>query len=94
MAVPIRGIHDFWRHAGGTPVQQIVVYSGTDFFQSGLDATPASLSQSVTENSIVSFEEFDDFLIISMDTTDGPFSYNGSSVSALGGSPPEFAYSA
>jgi hypothetical protein len=92
----IRGMFDFWRHGtAGTPTQQRVVYSGTTIQADAADGTFASIKTGLTDNAVPCFTEFSDDLIMSSDsTTDVPLTYDQTSVTNLGGTPPPFAFSA
>lgn len=91
----IRGIFDFWRHgAVGTPTQKRVVYSGTTIQADAADGTFASIKTGLTDNAVPCFTEFNDALIMSSDSvTDVPLTYDQTSVTNLGGTPPPFAFS-
>ncbi len=90
------GCYDFWRQGtGGSPTQRRVIHVGTTIKNDAADGVFADLFTGMEAGKIPSYSTFDDFLIISSDSTiDVPKSWDGSTAQNLGGSPPRFAFSA
>jgi hypothetical protein len=91
----IRGLFDFWRMGTSfAPSQQRVVYTGTLIQADAADGTFASIKTGLEDDKTPCFTTFNDVLIMSSDSTvDVPLSYDGTTVSNLGGTPPAFAFS-
>lgn len=91
----IRGLYDFWRQ-GTTyaPVQKRVAYAGTKILADAADGTFVAIKTGLENDKVPCFTTFNDKLILSSDSTvDVPMTYDGTTVSALGGTPPQFSFS-
>jgi len=91
----IRGLFDFWRQGTvASPVQKRVIYSGTAIYADAADGTFASIKTGLEDDKVPCFTVFNDNLIMSSDSTvDVPLTYDGTSVTNLGGTPPQFSFS-
>lgn len=91
----IRGLCDFWRQGtSGTPSQRRVLYSGTAIYADNADGTFSSIKTGLEDDKVPCFTVFNDKLIMSSDSiTDPPMTYDGTTVTNLGGSPPQFSFS-
>lgn len=91
----IRGLFDFWRMGTSfAPAQKRVVYSGTAIYADAADGTFSSIKTGLEDDKTPCFTVFNDKLIMSSDSTvDVPLTYDGTTVSNLGGTPPAFAFS-
>jgi hypothetical protein len=92
----IIGLYDFWKGAGGTASQKLVIHVGTDIMAADIDGEFASIAAAAFVNdSVPSYETFDDMLIIASDnTTDAPQKWTqAGNTSALHASAPNFSFS-
>ena len=91
----IRGLFDYWAQGStGVPTQQRVVYAGTKILADAANGTFSSIKTGLEDNKVPSFSVFNDELIMASDSTvDVPIKYDGTTVSNLGGSAPNFAFS-
>lgn len=91
----IRGLFDYWRQGTlGTPSQKRVVYAGTKILADAANGTFTSIKTGLADNAVPCFTVFNDDLIMSSDNTaDVPVTYDQSTVTNLGGSAPQFAFS-
>lgn len=91
----IRGLFDFWRQGTAfSPVQKRVIYSGTAIYADAADGTFASIQTGLVDDKVPCFTVFNDNLILSNDSAvDVPMTYDGTSVTNLGGTPPLFSFS-
>jgi hypothetical protein len=89
----VRGLVDYWKQgSGGNPSQKLVIHAGTNIEAADLDGDfSTELKTDVVDDSVPSYETFDDLLIISSNQ-DVPYSWDGSTFQALGGSPESFAF--
>lgn len=92
----IMGLTDFWRMGtGGTSTQRRVLHAGTVVMADNADGVFANIGTGFEEDKVPSYTTFNDKLIIASNSTvDVPQSYDGSTMSALAGSPPNFSFSA
>lgn len=92
----IMGLFDFWRMGtGGTGTNQRVLHAGTVIMADAADGTFANIATGKTDNATPCYTTFRDKLIISSSAAaDTPLSYDGTTASGLGGTPPAFAFSA
>jgi len=91
------GLYDFWRGTGGgSGAQKLVANYSTIIGVANLDATSfTDTVTGLTDGQAMSYETFDDLLIISSyHSTEGPWSYDQTTMGALAGTPPEFSFSA
>lgn len=91
----IRGLFDYWRlGTANTPEQRRLVYSGTTISKDTGNGTFAGLTGGLEDNKVPSFTVFNDAVIMATDSViDTPRTYNGTTIAALGGSAPNFAFS-
>ena len=91
----IRGLFDYWRQGtGGTPAQQRVVYAGTKILADAADGVFVAIKTGLEDDKVPCFTVFMDSLILSSDSVvDVPMTYDGTTVSNLGGTPPQFSFS-
>lgn len=91
----IMGLFDFWRMGtGGSGTQKRVLHAGTIIAADAADGTFVNIGTGFVDNAVPCYTTFNDKLIISSDSTvDAPQSYDGTTLSALGGTPPTFAFS-
>ena len=92
----IMGLSDFWRMGtGGSGTQRRVVHVGTKVKADAADGSFSDIGTGFEEDKVPCYTTFNDKLIISSDSTvDVPQSYDGTTMAALAGSPPNFAFSA
>ena len=91
----IRGLIDYWRQ-GTTyaPTQKRVVHAGTKILADAADGTFVSIKTGLEDNKVPCYTVFNDALIMSSDSTiDVPLTYDQTTVTNLGGSAPQFAFS-
>lgn len=89
----VAGIFDYWRStASGTPTQQRVCISGTQFYtESG--GTLTSQATGLPADVRWAFEVMNDALVIAdSDATSVPRQWNQTTFANLGGSPPNFSF--
>ena len=91
----IMGLFDFWRMGtAGAGTQKRVVHVSTVIMADAADGTFVNIGTGFTDNAVPSYTTFNDVLVISSDSTvDVPQSYDGTTMSALGGTPPTFSFS-
>lgn len=91
----VRGLVDYWKQgASGSPSQKRVIHAGTKILKEDLDGVFDDLFTGLEDDTVPSYEIFDDILIISSDSnTDVPKSWDQSTAQNLAGSPPNFAFS-
>lgn len=91
----IRGLVDFWRQGtSGKGVQKRVIHAGTQIFKDDADGTFDSIDTGLEDDTIPSYEIFDDVLIITSDSTvDIPQKWDQTTLSTLGTNTPNFAFS-
>jgi hypothetical protein len=91
----IRGLFDYWRQGTtSAPLQRRVVFAGTKILADNADGTFAAIKTGLEDNKVPCFTVFEDNLILSTDSTvDVPMTYDGTTVTNLGGSAPNFAFS-
>lgn len=91
----IRGLFDFWRQGTtSAPAQKRVVFASTKILADNADGTFASIKTGLEDNKVPSFSVFNDKLVMATDSTvDVPMTYDGTTVTNLGGTPPKFAFS-
>ena len=90
----IMGLFDFWRMGtAGSGTQQRVIHAGTIIAKDDADGTFDTIGTGFTDNAVPSYTTFNDVLVISSDSTvDVPQSFDGTTMSALGGTPPNFSF--
>lgn len=90
----VRGIYDFWIQGGsGSPSQKRVIHAGTKVLADASDGVFAEIATVTSDSAVPSYCTFNDELIISDDSNSAPKKWTGTgSASALGGSPPNFAF--
>lgn len=91
----IMGLADFWRMGtAGSGTQRRVVHVSTVIMADAADGTFANIGTGFEDNKVPSYTTFNDVLVIASDSTvDVPQSYDGTTMSALGGTPPNFSFS-
>lgn len=90
---PIRGMVDYWRlGSAGTPTQRRVIHVGTKVKRDVGDGTFTDIITGASSTSVPSYANFGDYLIIMDDAGSTPQKYDGTTVSAVGHSPPPFAF--
>lgn len=94
--VTIMAMFDFWKSGtGGTSTQKRMCYAGTKLYKEDLDGTWDVLTTGLEANKPACFTQYNDLAIwASTSTTDVPQKWNqtDATTSALGGSPPNFAF--
>ena len=92
----IMGLFDFWRMGtGGTATNQRIAHAGTVIVADAANGTFSNIATGKVDNATPCYTTFRDVLIISSSAAaDTPLSYDGTTASALGGTPPAFAFSA
>jgi hypothetical protein len=89
----IKGIFDYWDiGTAGAPSQHRVIYVGTTIKNDDADGSFSNLFTGLQPGGVPSFCILEDLLVISLDTSDTPKSWDGSTAQALAGSPPNFAF--
>jgi len=92
----IIGLSDYWKGAGGSASQKIVMNAGTAIYAANLDGNFSDISTAVTgaltDDSVCSYNTFDDWLIIGS-VSNVPMKYNQTALSVLHASAPNFAFS-
>lgn len=90
----IRGVYDFWIQGGtGSPSQKRIVHVGTKIKADAGDGNFSDIATVSSDSAVPSYCTFNDELIISDDANSAPKKWTGTgSASALGGSPPNFAF--
>ena len=89
----VRGCYDYWiQGTSGSPTQKRVVHVGTKIKADAADGVFADIATGVSATAVPSYATFNDELIISDDANSAPKLYDGTTCSALGGSPPNFAF--
>lgn len=90
----VRGCYDFWiQGSAGTPTQKRVVYVGTKIKADAADGSFSDIATGRTDTAVPSFATFNDELILTDDANTAPMKWTGTgSASALGGTPPNFAF--
>ena len=89
----VRGCYDYWiQGAIGAPTQQRIIHVGTKIKADAADGVFADIATGVSSTAVPSYSTFNDELIISDDANSAPKVYDGTTCSALGGSPPNFAF--
>jgi hypothetical protein len=90
----IRGCYDYWiQGAIGAPTQKRVIHVGTKIKADAADGNFSDIATGVSSSGVPSYATFNDTLIISDDQNTAPKKWTGTgSASALGGSPPNFAF--
>ena len=91
----ISGICDFWRQGtGGAPARRHILHADTRILGDADDFVFTNLATGLTSNAVPCYTTFDDFLILSSDSTvDVPRSYDQTTFQNLAGSPPRFSFS-
>lgn len=90
----IHGCFDAWFHgASGTPFQRRVLNSTTKILNDNADGTFVDLFTGLVSGAVPSYSMLEDLLIIGLDSSDVPKSWDGTTAQALAGSPPNFAFS-
>ena len=88
----IHGCFDVWFHgAAGTPTQHRILNSTTKILKDDADGTFTDLFTGLVSGAVPSYAMFEDLLIIGLDSTDTPKSWDGTTAQALAGSPPAFS---
>ena len=92
----VKGLFDYWKQgAGGSPVQKIVCHAATGCYAGSLDGAMTELSNgaagTLVSGSVISYETFDDLLIIASDG-DVPKSWDQTTFQTLAGSPENFSF--
>jgi hypothetical protein len=90
----IRGCYDYWiQGVAGTPTQKRVVHVGTKIKADAADGVFADIATGLSSSAVPSYATFNDTLIITDDGNTAPLKWLGTgSASALGGTPPNFAF--
>ena len=90
----IRGCFDYWiQGTAGAPSQKRVIHVNTKIKADAADGVFADIATGVSDSAVPSYATFNDELIISDDANSAPKKWTGTgSTSALGGSPPNFAF--
>lgn len=89
----ITGVFDFWKTSGATATQKRVIHVGTVIKADNADGSFSDIKTGLESGKVPSYCQFDDKLIISStSTSDVPFIYDQTTLSNLGGSPPNFAF--
>lgn len=92
----VMGAIEYWRMGtAGTPAQYRVCHVGTKIYATS-DATwvMSEIGSGFTSGAVPNYTLFDDLLIMANDSgTDAPQSWDGTTLQALAGSPPTFAFS-
>lgn len=91
----ITGCYDFWRQGtNGVPTRRRVIHADTRILGDNSDFVFSNLATGLTSGAVPSYSTFDDFLILSSDsTTDVPRSWDQTTFQNLAGSPPRFSFS-
>ena len=88
----VNGIFDYWRSGiAGTPVQQRVIYSGTQVYTES-SGTLTSIATGLTASLRPWFEVMNDLLVIAFSGNTAPRSWDQTTFQNLAGSPPNFAF--
>lgn len=92
----IRGLWDLWfQGTSGSPTQRRVVYAGTKILADNADGTFVAIKTGLEDDKVPCVTMFQDSAILSSDSnTDTPWTWDGTTFAALGGSAPNFAFSA
>lgn len=91
----IRGLFDYWRQGtSASPTQKRVAYASTKILADAADGTFVAIKTGLEDEKVPCFTVFNDNLIMSSDSTvDVPMTYDQTTVTTLGGSPPNFSFS-
>lgn len=89
----IRGLFDFWlTGTAGSPIQHRIVHVGAKIKKDDADGSFSDIFTGLQTNSVPNYSVFDDLLIIAMDGSDVPKSWDGTIAQNLAGTPPNFAF--
>jgi len=91
----IRGMFEYVRSGtSGSPTRRRVVHAGTKVLSDGNDGNFTDLITGLENDTVPNYTVFTDVLIIASDSTvDVPRKWDQTTVSLLGGSPPNFSFS-
>ena len=90
----IMGLYDFWLFGtGGAGTNKRVVHVSTVIMADAADGTFANIATGMTDNAVPCYTLFQGALIMSNSAGDAPQTYDQSSCTALGGTPPAFQFS-
>lgn len=91
----IRGLFDYWRQGtAGSPTQRRVVYASTKILADAADGTFSSIKTGLVDGRVPCFTVFNDNLVMSSDSgTDVPMTYDGTTVTTLDATGPNFSFS-
>lgn len=91
-----RGLFDLWRTSGSVKVQSTLVVTGGKVYADSGDGIYADKTGAfvIASTDNVYMDAFSGLLIIGFDVNPGtgPLKYNGTTLAALGGTPPNFKY--
>jgi hypothetical protein len=88
----IHGCYDAWFHgAVGTPAQHRILNHTTVIMKDDGDGTFSNLFTGLVSGAVPSYAMIEDLLVIGLDSTDTPKSWDGTTAQALAGSPPNFS---
>lgn len=90
----IRYLFEYVRQGSlGSPTRKKVVLAGTKWLNDANDGTFASFITGLANDSIGCINVFEDVAILSTDANEAPRKWDQTTAAALGGSPPNFAFS-
>lgn len=88
----IIGAYDAWFHgAVGTPAQHRILNMTTKIKKDDADGTFTDLFTGLVSGAVPSYTMLEDLLVIGLDSSDVPKSWDGTTAQNLAGSPPNFA---
>ena len=88
----IIGAYDAWFHgAVGTPLQKRILNMTTKIKKDDADGTFVDLFTGLVSGAVPSYAMLEDLLVIGLDSSDVPKSWDGTTAQNLAGSPPNFA---
>lgn len=95
LGAAIRGIFDFWRQGTtNSSIQQRVIYAGTKILADAADGTFVAIKTGLETDKVPCMTVFNDKLILSSDSiVDVPMSYDGTTVTTLDATGPNFSFS-
>lgn len=88
----IHGCYDAWFHgSSGTPAQHRILNATTAIYKDDGDGTFTSIFTGLVSGAVPSYAMIEDLLVIGLDSSDTPKSWDGTTAQALAGSPPNFS---
>lgn len=89
----VRGMFEYIRQGtAGSPTRKRVAWAGTKVKRDNNDGTFSDLFTGRTDNSVPTFEAFEDVLIMATDANEAPIKWDQTTATTLGGTPPNFAF--